>query len=169
MQLICLKRLVIGVIFLSIVTFKEIPISKSIPCSNTSRIGVKTRTGTFCFVQCFLNNVFRHGDFFSALLKSNPSILNEWSAKLWSRFFCLSVYITMYLNDHQRKTFYAALGLDSTIFNQHVIVETNRTTARVFPAVPDVEHPDFFPKMDRLVELNTQVVEIGKFTFLKQG
>eukprot|EP00210_Caulerpa_lentillifera_P007913 g7554.t1 len=103
----------------------------------------------------------RHGDFFSALLKSQPDILNEWSAKLWSRFFCLSVYITMYLNDHQRKKFYGALGLDSTIFNQHVIVETNRTTERVFPAVPDVEHPDFFKKMDKLVELNTKLVDIG--------
>lgn len=68
----------------------------------------------------------------------------------------------MYLNDHQRKAFYGALGLDSTIFNQHVIVETNRTTARVFPAVPDVEHPDFFPKMDQLVKLNSQLVEVGQ-------
>jgi len=104
----------------------------------------------------------RHGDFFSALLKSNPEILNEWAAKLWARFFCLSVYITMYLNDHQRKAFYGALGLDATVFNQHVIVETNRTTARVFPAVPDVEHPDFFNKMDKLVELNTQLIGLGQ-------
>jgi magnesium-protoporphyrin IX monomethyl ester (oxidative) cyclase len=33
----------------------------------------------------------RHGDFFSALLKSTPQFLNDWKAKLWSRFFCLSV------------------------------------------------------------------------------
>jgi magnesium-protoporphyrin IX monomethyl ester (oxidative) cyclase len=43
-----------------------------------------------------------------------PEFLNNWEAKLWSRFFCLSVYITMYLNDHQRSAFYESLGLNTT-------------------------------------------------------
>ena len=42
----------------------------------------------------------------------------------------------MYLNDHQRREFYEALGMNTRQFNQHVIVETNRTTMRIFPAVP---------------------------------
>lgn len=42
-------------------------------------------------------------------------------------------------------------------FNQHVIIETNKTTERIFPAVPDVEHPEFFVKMDKLVQLNNKV------------
>ena len=46
--------------------------------------------------------------------------LSDWSAKLWSRFFCLSVYVTMYLNDHQRSAFYESLGLDTTQFNRCV-------------------------------------------------
>ncbi|KAL6999526.1 magnesium-protoporphyrin IX monomethyl ester (oxidative) cyclase, partial [Sarracenia purpurea var. burkii] len=33
----------------------------------------------------------RHGDFFSALMKAQPQFLNDWKAKLWARFFCLSV------------------------------------------------------------------------------
>lgn len=61
----------------------------------------------------------RHGDFFTAVLKSQPHMINDWVAKLWSRFFCLSVYITMYLNDHQRSAFYESLGLNTTQFNQH--------------------------------------------------
>lgn len=40
--------------------------------------------------------------------------MNDFVAKLWSRFFCLSVYITMYLNDHQRSAFYESLGLNTT-------------------------------------------------------
>jgi len=104
----------------------------------------------------------RHGDFFSAILKVRPEFLNNWEAKLWSRFFCLSVYITMYLNDHQRSAFYESLGLNTTQFNQHVIIETNKTTERIFPAVPDVEHPDFFKRMDRLVELNEKLVALGR-------
>ena len=44
--------------------------------------------------------------------------LNDWQAKLWSRFFCLSVYVTMYLNDHQRSAFYESIGLNTTQFNR---------------------------------------------------
>lgn len=38
-----------------------------------------------------------------------------------------------------------------------MIIETNKTTERIFPAVPDVEHPQFFDKMDKLVKLNNKV------------
>ncbi len=66
----------------------------------------------------------------------SPSLLSHRNS-LWSRFFCLSVYITMYLNDHSRADFYGALGLNTTQFNRHVIIETNNATARVFPEVGD--------------------------------
>ena len=39
-------------------------------------------------------------------------------AKAWSRFFCHSVYVTMYLNDHARASFYESLGLNTTQFNR---------------------------------------------------
>jgi magnesium-protoporphyrin IX monomethyl ester (oxidative) cyclase len=90
----------------------------------------------------------RHGDFFAAVLKARPECLNDWKAKLWSRFFCHSVYITMYLNDHMRSSFYEAIGLNTTQFDQHVIIETNNATARTFPAVrlpfPDGQTPTSF-------------------------
>jgi hypothetical protein len=38
-----------------------------------------------------------------------------------------------------------------------VIIETNKSTERLFPAVPDVESPEFFMRMDRLVEYNSKV------------
>uniref|UniRef100_A0A0E0JH39 magnesium-protoporphyrin IX monomethyl ester (oxidative) cyclase n=2 Tax=Oryza TaxID=4527 RepID=A0A0E0JH39_ORYPU len=104
----------------------------------------------------------RHGDFFSALLKAQPQFLNDWKAKLWSRFFCLSVYVTMYLNDCQRTTFYEGIGLDTKEFDMHVIIETNRTTARIFPAVLDVENPEFKRKLDRMVEINKKIIAIGE-------
>jgi magnesium-protoporphyrin IX monomethyl ester (oxidative) cyclase len=87
---------------------------------------------------------------------------NDWQAKLWSRFFCLSVFVTMYLNDNQRAPFYESIGLDTKQFNQHVIIETNRTTARIFPEVIDVENPEFFKRLDQLVVTNTQLIALGK-------
>ncbi|KAI3446531.1 hypothetical protein Pfo_003196 [Paulownia fortunei] len=104
----------------------------------------------------------RHGDFFSALMKAQPQFLNDWKAKLWARFFCLSVYVTMYLNDCQRTDFYEGIGLDTKEFDMHVIIETNRTTARIFPAVLDVENPEFKRKLDRMVEINEKLLAVGE-------
>jgi magnesium-protoporphyrin IX monomethyl ester (oxidative) cyclase len=47
------------------------------------------------------------------VLKAKPDLLQGTVAKLWSRFFCLSVYMTMYLNDHQRTAFYESLGMNT--------------------------------------------------------
>ncbi|KAL1352228.1 hypothetical protein AAHE18_06G151600 [Arachis hypogaea] len=106
--------------------------------------------------------IYRHGDFFSALMKAQPQFLNDWKAKLWARFFCLSVYVTMYLNDCQRTAFYEGIGLDTKEFDMHVIIETNRTTARIFPAVLDVENPEFKRKLDRMVEINEKLLAVGE-------
>mmetsp|Transcript_20335 Transcript_20335/g.24372 ORF Transcript_20335/g.24372 Transcript_20335/m.24372 type:complete len:426 (-) Transcript_20335:297-1574(-) len=105
----------------------------------------------------------RHGDFFTALLKARSEFIDkdDLQARLWSRFFCLSVYVTMYLNDHSRSEFYESIGLDTTQFNMHVIKETNETTSRIFPEVPDVNHPDFKPILDNLVKTNTALAALG--------
>ncbi|KAJ6380716.1 hypothetical protein OIU77_029587 [Salix suchowensis] len=116
----------------------------------------------FIFYATYLSEKIGHGDFFSALMKAQPQFLNDWKAKLWSRFFCLSVYVTMYLNDCQRTAFYEGIGLNTKEFDMHVIIETNRTTARIFPAVLDVENPEFKRKLDRMVEINKKLLAVGE-------
>ncbi|CAI5511480.1 unnamed protein product [Closterium sp. Naga37s-1] len=102
----------------------------------------------------------RHGDFITAMLKCYPKFLTAWDSKLWARFFCLSVYVTMYLNDHQRAAFYRNLGLDVKQFDLHVIKETNRTSARIFPAVLDVDNPEFERKLNHLVRLHESIIAV---------
>jgi magnesium-protoporphyrin IX monomethyl ester (oxidative) cyclase len=104
----------------------------------------------------------RHGDFFSAILKARPEFLTTTESKLWARFFCLSVYVTMYLNDHGRSEFYESLGLDTTQFNMHVIHQTNKTTATIFPQVIDTYAPEFKERLDKLVGINEQLKAIDK-------
>ena len=104
----------------------------------------------------------RHGDFLAAILKARKELLNTTESRIWSRFFCLSVYATMYLNDHSRSDFYESLGMDTTRFNQHVIIETNNTTERIFPAVPDLSVPGYFDKMDNMVRLSKKIAEVGQ-------
>ncbi|MEL7316762.1 MAG: magnesium-protoporphyrin IX monomethyl ester (oxidative) cyclase, partial [Cyanobacteria bacterium J06559_3] len=74
----------------------------------------------FRFFENWCQDENRHGDFFAALMKSQPQFLNDWRARLWCRFFLLSVFATMYLNDLQRKDFYAAIGLDARTYDIEV-------------------------------------------------
>jgi magnesium-protoporphyrin IX monomethyl ester (oxidative) cyclase len=106
----------------------------------------------FNFFENWCQDENRHGDFFDALMKSQPQFLNDWRAKLWCRFFLLSVFATMYLNDIQRSGFYRSLGLDARDYDIHVIRKTNETSGRVFPVILNVDHPAFFQLLDRCTE-----------------
>jgi magnesium-protoporphyrin IX monomethyl ester (oxidative) cyclase len=106
----------------------------------------------FQFFENWCQDENRHGDFFDAIMKAQPQFLNDWKAKLWSRFFLLSVFATMYLNDLQRSGFYASLGLNARDYDLHVINKTNETAGRVFPVILDVENPEFVARMDKAAE-----------------
>jgi magnesium-protoporphyrin IX monomethyl ester (oxidative) cyclase len=115
----------------------------------------------FRFFENWCQDENRHGDFFDAIMKSQPQFLNDWKARLWSRFFLLSVFATMYLNDLQRSDFYASIGLDARDYDIHVIRKTNETSARVFPVVLNVAHPKFFELMDAAAANNLKLVAIA--------
>jgi magnesium-protoporphyrin IX monomethyl ester (oxidative) cyclase len=115
----------------------------------------------FRFFENWCQDENRHGDFFDAIMKSQPSILNDWKAKLWCRFFLLSVFATMYLNDIQRSGFYESLGLDAREYDIHVIRKTNETAGRVFPLVLDVDKPEFFERLDICTQNTNKLVKIS--------
>ncbi|MEB3313411.1 MAG: magnesium-protoporphyrin IX monomethyl ester (oxidative) cyclase, partial [Cyanobacteriota bacterium] len=115
----------------------------------------------FRFFENWCQDENRHGDFFSALMKAEPQILNDWRAKLWCRFFLLSVFATMYLNDLQRRDFYAALGLNARDYDIEVIEKTNETAGRVFPVILNVAHPDFFRRLDVAATANGKLAAIS--------
>ena len=41
-------------------------------------------------------------------------------------------------------------------------METNNTTARIFPAVPDCETPAFWEKMENLLVLNAKIIAVSQ-------
>lgn len=111
----------------------------------------------FRFFESWCQDENRHGDFFAAVLKSQPELLSGWKSELWCRFFLLSVFVTMYLNDCQRSDFYQIIGLDARKFDQYVIRKTNDSSRKLFPIILDTEHPDFFRLLDESAELNLQL------------
>jgi magnesium-protoporphyrin IX monomethyl ester (oxidative) cyclase len=124
----------------------------------------------FRFFESWCQDENRHGDFFAAVLKSQPNLLTGWKSKLWCRFFLLSVFVTMYLNDAQRAGFYAAIGLDAKKFDIHVIKKTNQSSGRLFPVILDVENPRFLELLEACSQQNLELVKLAqeeKSTFEK--
>jgi magnesium-protoporphyrin IX monomethyl ester (oxidative) cyclase len=118
----------------------------------------------FRFFESWCQDENRHGDFFAAVMKSQPELLNDWKARLWSRFFLLSVFATMYLNDLQRSAFYATIGLDARKFDIHVIRKTNQSSARLFPVILDVDHPNFFEYLEICAQANLNLIDFDNLT-----
>ncbi|MGD1919869.1 MAG: magnesium-protoporphyrin IX monomethyl ester (oxidative) cyclase [Pleurocapsa sp.] len=115
----------------------------------------------FSYFENWCQDENRHGVFFDALMKSQPQFLNDWKARLWSRFFLLSVFATMYLNDVQRAGFYESLGLNAREYDKFVIKQTNESAGRVFPVVLNVDHPDFYNRLEKCVVNNQKLSAIA--------
>ena len=116
----------------------------------------------FRFFESWCQDENRHGDFFAALLKSQKHLLNTYESRLWCKFFLLSVFVTMYLNDLQRTDFYSTIGLDAKQFDKHVIRKTNQSSGTLFPIILDVDNPQFFELMDVCAAANQNLINIEK-------
>ncbi|MBA4324020.1 MAG: magnesium-protoporphyrin IX monomethyl ester (oxidative) cyclase [Rhodobacter sp.] len=105
------------------------------------------------------NDEFSHGEAFALLMRTDPKLTTSFTNRLWIKFFLVAVYSTMWVRDHARKDFHAALGVDIDWYDQEVYRKTSAIAKQVFPMEIDIDHKAWIPNLNRM---NAAMIDMEK-------
>ncbi|MEO0390189.1 MAG: magnesium-protoporphyrin IX monomethyl ester (oxidative) cyclase [Pseudomonadota bacterium] len=112
----------------------------------------------FKWFEEWCNDEFSHGEAFALLMKTDPKLTRGLNV-YWIKFFLTAVYATMYIRDHQRPAFHAALGVDPDWYAHEVFTKTSTLTKQIFPITLDIDNPRWQRGLERLQKANVDMAQ----------
>ncbi len=102
----------------------------------------------FSFYKSWGEDENRHGDFFGAIIKSQPQFSKGLRAVLVCKFFLLLIFSMTYFKYKSNDKLLALLGLDAREYYISTIQKVNKSIKKDLPVVLDIEGSRFFERLE---------------------
>lgn len=114
----------------------------------------------FRYFEAWCQDENRHSEFLGLILKSQKEIIDVKKNRFILKFFVISVYFTMYLNDVSQKEFYDYLGIDQKLYTRTVIQKTHESLIDSFKIVINIYDLKFFNTLETIVKNYLQLQKL---------
>ena len=128
----------------------------------------------FDFYEAWSEDEDRHGDFFGAIIKTQPQLSDGFKGKLACKVLLLIIFSLTYFRHKENGEIFALLGLDARKYSVETIKAVNNSIGKDLPIILDLDNASFFDNLEVCIRhiLENEKINLSNqfmpFNFLKK-
>ena len=106
----------------------------------------------FEYYQAWSEDESRHGDFWGAIIQTQPQFTKGLKAKWVCKFYLVLIFSMTYLRHQKNEKIFKLFELDTRKYSISTIKKANKSIEKNLPIILDIENSRFFNNLDSCLE-----------------